>query len=287
MSRTAGIVLSTVVWCALFAYIVFAARMCSGEKERTMLNSVDIRVSDGGGEPLVTTETVRGWLKEDGYDLNNIELAKVNTDEIRASIAARGLVRKVKIYSDMNGVLHIEVGQRKPVARVNTQNGYNFYITDDGWVLQMKKLKAVYVPIVTGVLPLPFGRDFEGSIDGIDEEDRKKSPESYSYLLKLVNFVNAISDDPFWNSQIVQINVGMGGASGLGAAEENTWKEPEIELIPRIGKHIVVLGSLDDTRQKLDKLMLFYRKVLDYEGWDAYSRINLRYKGQVVCTPAG
>lgn len=283
MSRTTSIILGTVAWCALLAYIIFAANRCSDSQDKVMLSKVEVEVIGGEENQVVTAEAVHEWLKSDGYDFNNIEMERVNTEQIKQALIARGVVRRVRIYGDMNGVLNIEVEPRRPIARVNTADGYNFYITADGWILPMRGLKAVYVPIVTGSFPLPFARDYAGGVAEPAEGEEKKLIESYRYLSKLINFVQIVSDDSFWNSQIVQINIKSGSQSGLGAASE-AWKEPEVELVPRIGRHIVVLGTLDDARAKLDKLTLFYHKVLDNEGWDAYSRINLRYKDQVVCT---
>ena len=98
-------------------------------------------------------------------------------------------------------------------------------------------------------------------------------------MLKLINFVKLTGSSTFWDAQIVQINVdGQGVTGGL-----SYWKEPQVELVPRVGRHVIIFGTLDDAQSKLDKLMLFYEKVLSYEGWDAYSVINLRYKGQIVC----
>ena len=36
-------------------------------------------------------------------------------------------------------------------------------------------------------------------------------------------------------------------------------------------------------QEKLDKLLVFYRKVMPEAGWDRYRRIDLEYNGQIVC----
>jgi hypothetical protein len=61
------------------------------------------------------------------------------------------------------------------------------------------------------------------------------------------------------------------------------YHEPEVELIPRAGDHVVVLGQLDGYEKKLDNLMLFYRQAAPAEGWGKWSRINLKYDNQIVC----
>ena len=104
--------------------------------------------------------------------------------------------------------------------------------------------------------------------------------ENYLFFTKLINFVRLIRGDSFWNAQIVQIDVST-PARGAGQVH---WQEPEVEIVPRVGRHVVLLGTLDEVEQKLDRLMLFYRRVLDYEGWETYRTVNLKYRNQVVCT---
>ena len=120
-------------------------------------------------------------------------------------------------------------------------------------------------------------------------EKEKKSYQSYLFLTKLANFVRFIERDDFWSAQIVQINVPGGGSGvnpeGYGADRAGRWKEPELELVPRAGDHIVTLGALDGTeREKLEKLRLFYLDGLRHEGWDKFGRIDIKYKNQIVCT---
>ena len=75
--------------------------------------------------------------------------------------------------------------------------------------------------------------------------------------------------DDLWNAQIEQIHVTA---------------NQEIELIPRVGDHVIVLGRPGNYAQKFDRLQTFYKKALDQVGWDRYSRINIDYTNQVVAT---
>ena len=120
-------------------------------------------------------------------------------------------------------------------------------------------------------------------------EKEKKSYQSYLFLTKLANFVRFIERDDFWSAQIVQIHITDSHAGvnseGYAAGTAGVWKEPELELVPRAGDHIVALGALDGSeREKLEKLRLFYLDGLRHEGWDKFGRIDIKYKNQIVCT---
>ena len=58
----------------------------------------------------------------------------------------------------------------------------------------------------------------------------------------------------------------------------------EIELVPRVGDHIVYLGKLEHFEDKLDRLKTFYGKALNEVGWNKYSRISLEFSNQIICT---
>ena len=58
----------------------------------------------------------------------------------------------------------------------------------------------------------------------------------------------------------------------------------DLELIPRIGSHIIVFGDYSDCEIKFRNLMSLYKNGLPAVGWNKYETINLKFKGQVVCT---
>jgi cell division protein FtsQ len=58
----------------------------------------------------------------------------------------------------------------------------------------------------------------------------------------------------------------------------------QIELIPLAGEHLIILGDTSDIEGKMKRLELFYEEGLNKTGWDKYSKIDLSYNNQVVCT---
>jgi cell division protein FtsQ len=87
-------------------------------------------------------------------------------------------------------------------------------------------------------------------------------------LKDIYYLVEYINDDSFWSAQIDQIYVN---------------NDDQIDLIPRVGSHIIHLGTTENLEGKLRNLLTFYDKVLPEVGWNKYSVINLEYKDQIVC----
>ena len=61
-------------------------------------------------------------------------------------------------------------------------------------------------------------------------------------------------------------------------------RDGDIMMVPKVGDHLVELGKADDLDAKFYNLLTFYRKGMPRAGWNTYSKISLKFKGQVVCT---
>ena len=61
----------------------------------------------------------------------------------------------------------------------------------------------------------------------------------------------------------------------------------EFEIIPVVGNHSILLGDVNDLKEKFDKLKIFYRESLNHTGWNQYSKINLKYENEVYCSKRG
>ena len=91
-----------------------------------------------------------------------------------------------------------------------------------------------------------------------------------SFAMKdLYKFGVFLQNNKFWNAQIEQIHV---------------LPDRNIELVPRVGDHLVYLGKLENFEDKLARLKEFYQKGLNQVGWNKYSRINLEFSNQIICT---
>ena len=64
----------------------------------------------------------------------------------------------------------------------------------------------------------------------------------------------------------------------------NVTQAKELELVPRVGEHIIFLGKPGNYEEKFEKLKTFYEKGLNQVGWNKYSRISLEFNNQIICT---
>ena len=121
----------------------------------------------------------------------------------------------------------------------------SYYVDMDRKTLPVSANYAAYVPVVSGRVTVSMAKG------------------------KLFDFVTFLEDNPFWNAQIEQIYVR---------------DDLKIELVPRVGDAIIMLGTLDNFQSKLEKLHKLYVYGFNEIGWNRYATIDLQFKNQIVCT---
>jgi len=159
------------------------------------------------------------------------------------------------MWFDNRNVLHVEVYEREPIARIFTTGGTTFYIDSTEKKLPLSDRLSAKVPVFTGFI------------------DKKVYSDKDSLLLTdIKNVATYIKNDPFWMSQVAQIDI---------------TPERNFELSPVVGNHLIKLGNGKDIEKKFSRLMIFYKQVLAQKGFDSYSTVDVQYAGQVVGTRRG
>jgi len=160
----------------------------------------------------------------------------------------------------------VKIAQRQPLVRIINKNNHGYYIDNEGLILPLSYNYTSHVLIINGKITEPF--EVAPSVNVLNWASKNDSIET-PLICKLYDLAKYITDDSFLNAQIAQVYVN--GSN-------------DIELIPRVGSHVIQFGNPDDKEVKFKKLKLFYERALPYEGWNKYKLINLKYKNQIVCT---
>ena len=155
------------------------------------------------------------------------------------------MIDEAEGYKTPSGIVCVEVTQRIPILRVMSSNGQNYYLDNKGTIMPPDAKCVAHRVIVTGNVEKSFA------------------------MRDLYKFGVFLQNNPFWDAQIEQIHV---------------LPSKDVELVPRVGDHIVYLGKLDQFEDKLDRLKVFYKKALNEVGWNKYSRISLEFNNQIICT---
>ena len=229
-------------------------------------NDVVIRILDTLGQSFVEPEDIHLVVLNKFGELKGQKLSSINIALLEKIIDNNPFVADAEVFSSIDGKLNIEVLQRRPVVRVVNFNNESFYVDDEGVFMPLSEKYTARVPLANGYI---FNRETELKVQEPDAASINDSLSPASIMRDVYNVSRFVAQDEFWNAQIEQIYVNANG---------------DLELIPRVGRHSIVLGNGKDLKEKFDRLFLFYTDGLNKAGWDKYKTINLKFKDQVVCT---
>lgn len=184
-----------------------------------------------------------------GRRLDNIDLQSLE-DRLKAN----PFIEYANVFADMNGVIHANIRQRVPVLRMLNIAGQDYYIDQNGLKIPLSEHFTARVLAANGMIL----EGFSGKIDTLRTVLAKD----------LFKVAVHIAKDSLWNEQFVQLYVN---------------DKKEIELVPRVGKQKIIFGDGNDIEDKFKRLLVFYKKAIPYVGWDTYSSVSLKFKGQIVC----
>lgn len=164
LKRAGEIALVVAVWSIAVGYIVYASVLASRHRAVQTVERVDISITDStAGGQLVTSRKVREWILRSGIATIGAPADAVDAAGIRHIIARNGFVDDVDVYVTYSGIMHVDISQRRPMMRLMT-DGYNAYVTEDGFIFAAPEASALYVPVVTGSYRPIVPPSYEGYI---------------------------------------------------------------------------------------------------------------------------
>ncbi len=252
------------LWVIIIVYMFIALGFVYENRQKIICNKVDISISDEDMNKFLKKDDITKVLDKYKIKMIGAPIDSINTLLAEELINNSHAVRSTAAYTTIDGRLNIKVEQRKPILRVTNQKLQNYYLDETGQLIPMLKPYAAYTLIANGYISEPFDVTIERNIFP-SKKDTFIMPNIIYDLYYVANFINK---DDFWQSQIEQIYVN---------------KKGEMELVPRVGSHNIVLGNSNDLEIKFRKLKAMYRVFNDI-GWNQYKTINLKFKDQVICT---
>ena len=174
MNRYLRYALLALLWGAVAAYILYAGTTAQRLRAARTVCKVEIEVVDSSSMGyLVSGRMVRGWIAHSGIKTKGTAVDKVPLTQIEEMIARNGFVERVDAYVSYDGVLHVDISQRRPLVRLLV-NGVDSYVTAEGYVFAAPRASSLYVPVVTGSYRPPFPAAYEGPVRAhIDTESAK------------------------------------------------------------------------------------------------------------------
>lgn len=226
------------------AYLVLAITAFNKpDTPKKVCTEVKIDIRDDVVDGFLNTEEITKILRHNKVYPIGKPMLAIDVRDIEETLRRSPFVDEAECHKTQDGKVCISLSQRMPIVRVKADNGEDYYIDNHGGVMPNTKYTGDLV-IATGAVTKAYAQK------------------------TLTRVGNILVNDRFWHRQIVQIHVLPDGS---------------LELVPRVGEHIVYLGMPTGVEQKLSRLRKFYKYGLSQAGWNKYAYINIEFDNQIIC----
>lgn len=212
-----------------------------------------ININETSKQLLVKPEDVKNWATLNGSEpFDGKVIQDIDLKAVERRVENSGIIKDCQAFIDLKGNLILNVDVLKPIARV-IGNGHSpdRFMDKTGKFFPVSKNFTPTVLLLSG--------DYVTVRKGLESQKNQD----------LVQFINTITQDEFWSAQITRVDIS---------------KTKEIHLVPLLGENIIEFGKPEKVDTKLKKLLVFYKKIMPEELWSGFSRISVKYDGQIVCS---
>lgn len=247
MKRSVKILL-ILLGALLLAVLVVVANL---SRSGSLVRGIEVSVRYGGTPVLVSEQTVADTIQAALPTLMQQRVKEVDCDEVAAAARRIPFLTNVSTTVSVSGRVVVRADQRRPIARL-FHGDRELYLDREGGLFPVSRLGNCNVLVAGGEFVNPL------CMDSLDAQ-----------LAALWQVASYLDSESRYAKLIDQIYVQRDG---------------DIMMVPKVGSQVIELGDANDLDTKFSNLMAFYRKGMPRAGWDTYSKISLKFKGQVVCT---
>lgn len=248
-----------VFWIVTLGFLMFSLAFVSDRYTSIVCKDINVIILDSLENSFISGNDIVDVFTSKTENLIGQPLDFIDSKRIENKLLSHQSVISSEVYKSIDGTINIIIDQKNPILRIFTNNGKSFYIDETGKLMPLSKKYASHILVASGHI--------NGDINSKNTKDIFSL--NHPVLLDLYHIAEFIRNDRFWNSQIEQIYVK---------------KDGDFELIPRVGAHIILLGTIENIDLKLRNLKAVYQQGFGNEKWTKYRNINLKYNNQVICT---
>ena len=236
--------LVAVIDVVIAIYLVLAVSAFNTPVEKaTVCSEVKIDINNKITDGFVNANEVKRILERNRLYPLARPMAEINARQIEEFLQKNPFIEKAECYRTQSGHTCISIKQRTPILHVMAADGDNYYLDTHGSILPESRYPSDMI-VATGSITRKYAQK------------------------ALTQVGNELLQDKFWQNQVVQLNILSDGS---------------LEMVPRVGDHIIFLGSPVNIGKKLERLRKFYLYGLNEAGWNKYSYINVEFDNQIIC----
>lgn len=237
-------ILVSVAGAAVLTYLIYAATIQPSEP--VVCNQISIDILDRDLFSFVNENDVKEKLSEKKLNPIGKKASHNLADSVEKIINSISFVKKSECYIGDNGVMVIELTQRRPVLLVKS-DGAEYYIDSERKRIPVSPHHTAMLMLVTG---------------------KVKEKSAKNEIFDLAAFLR---NDDFYKNHIDQIYIDNEGLLFLGTKK---------------GVPVIKIGKLNDYRTKLGKLRAWYEQYPGFAWGEKYTMVDVSYQNLIYCTLA-
>ncbi len=225
------------------------------KKEEKKCTDIEVEINGAHDHVFVDKKDVMLVMQNNGAAKGKATAA-IDLQKIETTLSKNAWVKKADLFFDNKQVLHVNIEEREPLARLFTLSGNSYYIDSSCKRLPLSDELSARVPMFTS---FPSDKKVLSHPDSLLLQDVKK-------------IAQYIQQDSFLLAQTAQVDI----------TPQHTF-----EIIPVLGNQLIRIGDAENLDEKFAKLLAFYKQVWGKTGFEKYEVIDVQYKDQVVATKRG
>jgi len=254
------------LWVLIAASVLTLMGFAVSESKKIPCKGIKVSIADENEKGFIDRSDITELIKAKGTKIIGHPVRDININVLEKIINANPYVLHAEVYSTIDGWLHTDIQQRTPIVRIINNKDESFYIDQEGKYMPLNEKYTEPVIVANGFI---FDTYAQKQVRDSASYNFEKTPGQKLRTIDQVYYLSKyISGDTLWDAMFEQVYINA---------------EQEIELIPRLGNQVILLGDISQLKEKLDKLKVFYQRGLNATGWEQYDLINIKYKGQVIC----
>jgi len=171
--------LKIIKWGMLIALtvIVLAFTERKQEEQLAQLNQINIEMSE---DHFLTKNIVLQYIEKHNFAYDGVVFTQFYLNDLEEILLKHPAVKKAEVYSNQQGVVNINLQQKKAIVRIKTTDA-DYYLDEDGLEMPLSKAYTPRVIVVSG------------------DANQQHHASIYAFIQK-------INKSEFWKSQITQLH---------------------------------------------------------------------------------
>ena len=172
-------VLQILKWGMLLSLMVVVLAFTNQKQNKQMVFFPQINI-EASVDRFMTEQIALKYIEQYDFNFDSVPLSNFYLNELEIAFLQHPAIKNAEVFSNQEGVININLQQRKAVVRIKTDNT-DYYLDEQGMKMPLSSEYTKRVLVVTGEV-------------------------NESNHLSIFSFIEIINNDKFWKSQITQLH---------------------------------------------------------------------------------